>query len=287
MSRSVELDRLVARRDPASGAVASLFRTAGRDELPAVVLVALLGDLGTREAAARRLLSRMRDDGRLAARRDGRAVHLRLHGAFGASVQRVGDGLGARPPEWTGAFEVLLHAVPESERAYRDRLRRTAVLAGYGVLQPGVLIAATDRSADLAGVLDDVPPGARVTRGSLAVDTAEAGRIAAEAWDLDRVAAVLAGHADRLAAMAEGDGAPPPAADAATLRRLVESTTPVFVDLLRAPALPAPLLPAHWPVARLAGGLSRVLARYVPPARAHVSARLAGHGTGVSPPGLR
>ncbi|WP_337832309.1 hypothetical protein [Pseudonocardia sp. TMWB2A] len=276
MSRSVELGALVARRNPTSGVVASLLRVAGRDELPAAVLVGLLGDLGMREPAARRLLARMREDGQLAGRRDGRAVHLRLDGPFGAAVRRLGDDLGARPPEWTGSFRALLHAVPEQERAYRDRLRRTAVLAGYGVLQPGVLIAVADRGADLAEVLADAPPGARVTVAGLAVDTAEAARVAVGAWDLDGVAAVLAGHADRLAAAA----ASPPGDGAGCLRRLVELTNPVFVDLVRAPALPTVLLPPGWPAARLVDELRGVLDRCVPPAHAHVRARLEAAGVG-------
>ncbi|GAA4973162.1 hypothetical protein GCM10025792_15900 [Pseudonocardia tropica] len=255
--------------------VASLLRVAGRDELPAAVLVGLLGDLGMREPAARRLLARMREDGQLAGRRDGRAVHLRLDGPFGAAVRRLGDDLGARPPEWTGAFQALLHAVPEQERAYRDRLRRTAVLAGYGVLQPGVLIAATDRSGDLADVLGDAPPGARVLVAELAVDTAEAARVAVGAWDLDGVAAVLRGHRDRLAAAA----ATPPAGGADGLRQLVELTNPVFVDLVRAPGLPTALLPPDWPAQDVVRRLTAVLARYVPPARAHVRSRL--HAAGV------
>ncbi|MEJ2871421.1 PaaX family transcriptional regulator C-terminal domain-containing protein [Actinomycetospora sp. OC33-EN08] len=149
--------------------VASLFGVAGVVALPGPALVALLGDLGTAPAAARRALARMREAGQLTTVRRGRVVDHHLAGAFGASVVRLRDDRGAAPP-WEGAFHTLLHQVPESARPYRDRLRRAAVLVGYGSWQPGVLISPVDRSAALREVLADVPPDAAVVLGRLVPD---------------------------------------------------------------------------------------------------------------------
>ncbi len=50
-------------------------------------------------------------------------------------------------------FAGILHDFPERERARRDAFRRTARLAGYGLLGPGLLICPDDRWAQLAGRL--------------------------------------------------------------------------------------------------------------------------------------
>ncbi|WP_169510924.1 PaaX family transcriptional regulator C-terminal domain-containing protein [Actinomycetospora chiangmaiensis] len=166
MNQNVHRDR---RQGTPVALVAALFGTSGRTDLPGPALVALLGDLGLRPDAARRALARMRDAGQLTTTRRGRRVDHHLAGAFGASVLRLRDDRGT-PPPWDGAFHTLLHHVPESARPYRDRLRRAAVLVGYGPWQPGVLISPVDRSAGLREVLADVPPDASVVLGRLVPD---------------------------------------------------------------------------------------------------------------------
>ncbi|RZT87964.1 PaaX family transcriptional regulator [Pseudonocardia sediminis] len=260
------------RRSPTSGLVATLFQLSGRSELPGVALVALLGEFGLSTAAARRHLARMRDDGQLAGVRSGRGTTYRMAGPFGRRVVQLGEEIGTGPPVWEGHFHALLFAVPESRRPYRDRLRRVASLVGYGQLQAGVLISVGDRSAQIAEVLAECPDDARVTRATISLDTAEAARVAIPAWDLDDVAATLAGHADTLESVLAEDTAP--AADGATMRRFGELFNAVFIDLVRDPRLPEELRPPDWPYHRLLVAMDEVRHRFGPPAVEFLQTRL-------------
>ena len=254
------------------GLVAFLFGAAAVDELPGLVLVRLLGDLGISEVAARGLLARMRRDGQIRAIRHGREVGYRLHGPFAAAFQRLRS---PKPhPTWDGHFRALLHHIPEEHRGYRDRLRRTATFAGYGVLQPGVLVAVRDLSAAIEPVVAEAPAGCRLHHGSLAVDPADAVRIAVRSWDLDDLATRLRGHvASMTAALTRDEG---PTSSARALRRFVELSNAPLVDMVGDPGLPAVLLPSGWPGGELATAMGQVQDRYAPPAQAYVRSVLAG-----------
>lgn len=261
------------RRSPTTGLVATLFQLSGRSELPGVALVELLGEFGLGTAAARRHLARMREDGQLAGVRSGRGTNYRMAGPFGRRVVQLGQEIGTASPPWDGHFHALLFAVPESHRAYRDRLRRVALLVGYGQLQPGVLISVGDRSAQLTEVLADCPEDARVTRATIALDTAEAARVAIPAWDLDDVAATLTGHARTLESVLDEAGTPAP--DGTTLRRFGELFNAVFIDLVRDPRLPDELRPPDWPHHRLLVAMDGLQRRFGPPAVEFLHRRLA------------
>ncbi|MGH9065938.1 MAG: PaaX family transcriptional regulator C-terminal domain-containing protein, partial [Acidimicrobiales bacterium] len=155
------------------------------------------------------------------------------------------DHRGRRPP-WDGTYAGLLYEVPEAHRAFRDRLRRAAQLAGYGILRPGLLIAPTDRSAELAGVWDNPPPGAHVLRASLGLSTGDASRVAAEVWGLD----ALAGRyrsAVATARAAVDQAAREPHAGRQALVTLAGILQPVYDVAADDPDLPRELLPPGWP----------------------------------------
>jgi phenylacetic acid degradation operon negative regulatory protein len=136
-----------ARRDLSRGRsallVPFLFGVANRDELPGPVLVRLLGDLGLTPAATRALIARLRAEGNLAGAPEGRLVRYRLDGDVARGFERIRH----RPPPspWPGHFHALIYQVPEGQRPFRDQLRRTALLAGFGLMAPGVLISIGDR----------------------------------------------------------------------------------------------------------------------------------------------
>lgn len=219
------------------GQVAFLFGLARRDELPGPVLRRMLGDVGMSPGAARTLLARMVRAGELASHRRGRTTTYALAGTFRAGFERVRDQAMTSPVGWTGHFHTVLHAVPEEHRAFRDALRRTALLGGYGTLQPGVLIATTDRRHVLADLLGAVPVGAHVRLGTLGLPVDAAAEAAALAWDLPGLAATYRGHIARL------DAEPGPH----DLRSFVETYQPALTDTLREPALDPVLLPPGWP----------------------------------------
>lgn len=252
--------------------MAFLYGVAGRRELPGALLVELLGEFGMSTVAARRQLARMRTDGQLASSRSGRGAVYRLAGPFAEAFTRL-RGEDGGSPAWEGYFHALLYQVPESQRAYRDRLRRTASLVGYGLLQPGILIATRDRSGQLADVLAECPEGALVRRATIGMETAEAAAVAAAAWELDDLAGSFGEHLDRLRAALDDPDEPTPTAT--TLRRLAQLLKEPYVDMIRDPGLPAALRPPHWPGAELRAAMERVQQRYLPPASRFVLARLA------------
>ena len=98
--------------------------------------------------------------------------------AVSAAQARAYRQLNGERPAWSGAFSGLLFTVPEAQRAFRDKLRRQARLLGYGLLQPGLLIAATDRYEELAGLL--LAARQPVRQASLAFSAADSRAIAAD-----------------------------------------------------------------------------------------------------------
>ncbi|NUW42317.1 hypothetical protein [Nonomuraea rhodomycinica] len=245
-----------------------LFGAAGREELSGTALTRLLGDLGLTEAAARALIARMRKEGHLTGERRGGGTRYRMAGDLAAGFFRIRQGSTAAVPEWDGRFHALLYQVPEGQRAYRDALRRAALLTGYGLLQQGVLIAVTDRSAGLGALLTP-PEGVRLHRATLAMEEAEAARAAYDAWGLGALSDLYDRQAEFLEAAARS--APErPAADAEALRTLSRLLGRTMVDTLRAPQLPEPLRPAGWSLPRLQAAIGQVLQIYSPPAVAYV-----------------
>jgi phenylacetic acid degradation operon negative regulatory protein len=241
-----------------------LFGIAGaqeRTELPGPVLVRLLGDLGLTVPASRALIARMQRDGQLAGERRGRTVDYRLVGEFARAFERIRTV--ATGPAWAGHFHTVLYQVPERYRAFRDQLRRVAVLTGYGLLQQGVLICTTDRREQLGPVLRSAPTLAQVLFGELHLSTEDAARAAYHAWDLAALAHTYRRHIRTLRSAIDRPGAPRP--DGLTLRRFADLLGEPLVDTLRATALPPDLAPPDWPLPQLWAAIAELQRQYVPP----------------------
>jgi phenylacetic acid degradation operon negative regulatory protein len=247
------------------GLVAFLFGVVGQPTVSGPVLRRLLEDLGVSADAGRALLSRMVRQGQLTSERQGRYTRYRLAGEFARAFGRIRDQPQARPTEWPGAFHALLYRVPEQHRDFRDALRRAAVFAGYGILQQGVLIAPTDRSAALAPTLGERPPGTEVWLTSLAMVPEQATRAASLAWDLPALGKVYASHIERLTRPeSRVDGG------ATALRSYVDLLLPALTDTLREPSLPQVLLPEDWPGAVLRRVIGEFTATYGPTTERYV-----------------
>jgi phenylacetic acid degradation operon negative regulatory protein len=246
-----------------------LFGVAGREELSGPALLRLLGDLGLSPGAGRALIARLRGEGNLSATRRGRHVSYRLAGDLARGFHRLRSGPPAEVT-WPGHFHALVYQVPEEERAFRDRLRRAAILKGFGILIPGMLISLHDRFHDLADVLREAPATARIHPARLQLAEPDAASAASAAWDLPALNEILRGHLARLA------GAPvaAPPTGAAALRELNDLLGPVFVDMLRAPMLPTQLRPADWAMPDLRTEVARVSQALHPAVAAHVAAVL-------------
>ncbi|MGD0862315.1 MAG: PaaX family transcriptional regulator C-terminal domain-containing protein [Candidatus Limnocylindrales bacterium] len=249
MRKKRQLDDPRTLGEPVKGAVVFAFGMVGpgRSAIPGPALVAILGALGFGEPTARATILRMRRDGRLTSTRRGPVVLYELTApsrALSDEVLRPVVGEGAA---WDGVFHALLFSIPERGRAYRDALRRTAVLAGFGLLQPGVFVTTDARRwARIEPLLQGAPAGSRLMRGELRLTLADARAAAAEAWPLGELGRRYREQIAQLERVAAECRAHPPIG-ALALRTLWEAMALVFGTAVEDPALPAELLPADWP----------------------------------------
>jgi phenylacetic acid degradation operon negative regulatory protein len=247
----------------AFGAAAAPFGgTLPNGQLSGWALIRLLADLGLSEAAARSLLLRMRKDGWLESERSGREARYRLAPAIDVAQARIERQLHGQRPDWEGYFSGILYEIPEPARAFRDRLRRTAQLLGYATLRPGLLVATTDRWAELASLLPGQPAGSQMLQVQVRLGDADSRLVAARLWALDALAdqyrSVLAEARDRTD---QADQHPP---GPAAFRAFAAATLPIFEASAADPDLPTELLPADWPGDQLAGALGRAYRAFFP-----------------------
>jgi phenylacetic acid degradation operon negative regulatory protein len=275
-----QLDDPRALRDPASGAVIFAFSVAGPGlrPLPGPVLVALLGALGMGEPTVRATILRMRRGGWLSSTRRGPTVEYALTPPARALAAAVLEPIIGRRPTWDGVFHGLLFTIPESGRSYRDALRRAAVLAGFGMLRPGLLVT-TDagRWSRIEPELAAAPPGSRLFRVDVRMAPEDARAAAAEAWPLESLAATYREQAAAMLHLADRHRATPPTGPSA-VRVMWEAMTPISATAIGDPMLPAELLPAEWPSSEIGSAFEAVGMVLGPGLTAHLDALLAASG---------
>jgi len=238
------------------------------------VLIRLLADLGLSEPAARSLLLRMRREGWLHSERAGREAKYRLAPAILAAQARIEAQLRGQRPEWTGSFSGVLYEVPENARAFRDRLRRTAQLLGYGTLRPGLLAATTDRWEELLSLLPAHPAASQVLRTRISLSDGDSRRVAVRMWGLDALAARYRSVLEESRVTTEQAQRHSPGA--AAFRALSAATLPIYDASAEDPDLPAGLLPPDWPGDQLGPALDRAFRAFYPLVGDYLTA-LAGH----------
>ena len=227
------------------------------------ILIRLLAELGLSEAAARSLLLRMRRDGLLVSERSGRQAKYRLAPVVDAVQERLRRQLLGHRPPWTGTFNGVLYEVPESSRRFRDQLRRTAQLLGYATLRPGLLIATTDRCGELISLLPPPPAGTQLLQTGITLNIEDSRRIAADRWDLDRLAHRYRTVIDKTSehtARAETHPTDP----ATSFSDFAAATLPLFEVIADDPDLPAELLPDTWPADQLTAAYTRAFEVFGP-----------------------
>ncbi len=238
--------------------------------LPGPALIALLGDLGLTEPAARSAILRMRRSGWLVSQRTGRTVSYAPSAPILAGHRRRAGAFAGPGPVGDGSFHALLVSVPERARAFRDELRRAAHVAGYRTLRAGLLIAPGDHRPELGDLLARVPPDASVVAGRLELDPEDARRVASRLWALadlaDRYRAVAA-QARAVTASVTADR--PEGADA--FRALAAALLPVYEAVADDPSLPVELLPPAWPAAEVGAALGTALRALGPAVSRHVA----------------
>ncbi|MFD2493559.1 PaaX family transcriptional regulator [Amycolatopsis jiangsuensis] len=204
-------------------------------------LVALLGELGFSDGAARVALTRLVHRGLLARHREGRLVH---YGMTRRTVELLADGdrrifgLGRRDGS-AGTWTVLWQNIPETRRLARERLVRRLRFLGFGPVQDGTWLAPHDREAEVLRLLGELDvteyAGLMLGTPSAALDVR---RFAGRAWDLDGLSARYD------AFVTEFGGCPRelPDAEAFAVRTRLVHAFRLFPSL--DPELPAELIPA-------------------------------------------
>jgi phenylacetic acid degradation operon negative regulatory protein len=234
------------------------FGMLGRDrgDLPAWAIVRVLRDLGMSETAARGALTRLRQAGRIEARRSGRTVYYHLTDASIQVIDELTRRLTGDVPDWDGTFHGVLYSIPERHRAYRDSLRRFATLAGFGLLRPGLLVSPWIGRFPLDKLIDRAPAGSNILRLELQVPRDRAREVAGEAWELPKLASLYRRKIAMLDRTTDRLQARPPGGRQA-LRTFASTMDSVFETIVIDPGLPTELLPEDWPKARLNVAMDR------------------------------
>ncbi|WP_425826368.1 PaaX family transcriptional regulator C-terminal domain-containing protein [Streptomyces fractus] len=225
----------------------------GRPEaLPSAVLVALLGEFGVSEVAARAALSRQSRRGLLDVDKRGRRTYYRLSarsaGHFADTGRRIAAfGVGEGAP-WDGRWSLVAFSVPEQQRATRHTLREQLRWLGYAPLYDGVWVAPHGREEEVRDVLAELGVTTATLFAGAASQLTPAAGDPLKAWDLDAQAAAFERFAERWGVWrkrAEGGSVSPSRA----LLARTELITDWRLLMAHDPALPAQLLPPHWPLA--------------------------------------
>jgi phenylacetic acid degradation operon negative regulatory protein len=207
-------------------------------------LIDALGAVGVEERNARQAISRLAEQGLLAARRDGRRVRRELTPEavelLEAGAERIFE-FGATPNEWDGRWLVVLCSVPEEHRSKRHMLRSRLAFAGFGFLSAGVALTPhLEREALASAVLEelDLVANATIFRAEVG-ELHTATELLHRAWDLD---ALVGEYRAFVRAFQDRAPSTPRARFQATVDLVHRWRRFPFVD----PEIPEELLPANW-----------------------------------------
>lgn len=157
-------------------------------------LVVLGEQLGVAPTTVRVTVGRMRDEGWLAVRRDGRES---IYSPTLKCMQMLDEGrhriFRGEPGAWSGSWSMAIYTVPESDRPTRERLRRDLSWLGFGLLAPATWVSPHKLLDDVANLAARLPNAKLDLLTMTAPDIATDRAIAARCWDLD---ALNAGYAE-------------------------------------------------------------------------------------------
>ena len=120
-------------------------------------IVEILGMLGVSERATRSTLSRMKAKGWLKAQKHGRRSMYRLT-ARGQALLEEGSRriFDTTPTHWDQSWHIVVYSLPQQMRAKRHELRTRLSWLGYGMLEPGTMVAAIPRSEEVQSLLREL-----------------------------------------------------------------------------------------------------------------------------------
>lgn len=222
--------------------------------LPSAAIVALLGEFGVAEGAARTTISRMARRGVLERRVQGRHSSYRLT-EDAATGLWIGGGLIAayttQPDFWDGWWTLVSFSVPEEESTRRRALRTTLRGWGYAPLYDAVWVSPCPLTAEARRDLTGVAPGSMsVFRARQVELDAAVDRQPIQAWDLPGIAGQYEEFIRRWSSLLPHIAAGSVVGAAAVRARTELMDTYRYFFPTLDPLLPADLLPPDWPRAR-------------------------------------
>ncbi|HEY5396741.1 MAG TPA: PaaX family transcriptional regulator C-terminal domain-containing protein [Trebonia sp.] len=216
----------------------------GTGEIRLKSLVTLSEQMGVAPSTMRVMVTRLRDEGWLDVRREGResiysptskCLHMLDEGR-----QRIFRG---EPPAWSGSWSMVIYTVPESDRPTREQLRRDLSWLGFGPLAPATWVSPHRLLESVANVGAGLPNARLDLLTMKAADIGADRAIAARCWDLGTLnaeyAAFIRDVRVELADYPLLDGA---SAMASRIRLVQSFRRFPFRD----PGVPAELQPAGW-----------------------------------------
>jgi phenylacetic acid degradation operon negative regulatory protein len=118
-------------------------------------LTQLLGDFGIAPPTVRVTLSRLRREGWVLTRREGRETVYTLTEQMLDLLDEGRTRIFAPPAErWLGQWTMVLHQITESERQERNQLRKALAWHGFGPLTTSTWLAPGDRRKEVRKLVD-------------------------------------------------------------------------------------------------------------------------------------
>jgi len=109
-------------------------------------LIALMDCFAVPEATVRVVVARLRKEGWLESRRDGRETRYLLTETGWRQLESARSRIFKRGAEpWDGQWHLVIYSVPETERALREQLRKKLYWLGFGPLSSSVWLSPHDR----------------------------------------------------------------------------------------------------------------------------------------------
>ncbi len=173
-------------------------------------LVSMLGCFDIPEATVRVVVARLRKEGWLSSRREGRETVYALTDAAWALLDEGRERIFHRAQgPWDGQWHMVIYSVPESERGLREQLRKKLAWFGFGPLSSSVWLSPHDRAGLVTRAYREEPSVRLDVFRSRSAGVAADRGIAARSWDLggldEAYAAYLATYRPRLASFRAGE----------------------------------------------------------------------------------
>lgn len=209
-------------------------------------LVELMACFDVPETTVRVTVARLRKEGWLTSRRDGRETVYALSDAAWRLLDEGRDRIFGRVRgPWDGQWHMVIYSVPEADRGLRERLRKKLAWFGFGALSTSVWLSAHDRTGHVVRAFADEPAVRLDVFHSRSAGPAADRDIAARAWDLQHLdadyRALLGRYQPKLAAYRSGE-----LRGRAALAERIGLVHDYRRFPFRDPDLPLELLPEGW-----------------------------------------